>query len=446
MMYQLTQANQIPKDKGLRHFLRPLTGEEDLVTLEGAAWKRWRAIFNPGFSATHILTLIPKMVEEVNIFKDIVEKHARQNDMFYLEEATLNLTIDIIGRVVMDHAFASQTRHNELTTTLRKQVEWCTTGVNVNPLEYINIFRPFVHMYNARKMNRYLTRELDKRYSAIQSNAKNPKNSVIDLALKSYLEENPSATGINADFKAFAMAQIKLFIFAGYDNTSTGAVFTYHLLAQHPETLAKVRAEHDGVFGSNIDAAASLLTSKPSLLNQLPYTLAVIKESLRIYPSVAALRDGQPGFSISSDSGQNLPTDRCIVWGDHYGTHHNPRQWARPEEFLPERWLVPEGDELYPTKNAWRPFERGPRNCIGQELALTEIKLILALTIRSFNVKEAYREFDEMKKNPRGWNVNGQRAYMMRRGGGHPADHYPCKVAFTHRMEDQNAIKSSICR
>ena len=37
MMYHLTQANQVPKDKGLRHFLRPLTGKEDLVTLEGAA-------------------------------------------------------------------------------------------------------------------------------------------------------------------------------------------------------------------------------------------------------------------------------------------------------------------------------------------------------------------------------------------------------------------------
>ena len=101
MMYQLTQANQIPKDKGLRHFLKPLTGKEDLVTLEGAAWKRWRGIFNPGFSASHIATLIPSMVEEGKVFKGILEKHARSGEMFYLERATLNLTIDIIGRVVM---------------------------------------------------------------------------------------------------------------------------------------------------------------------------------------------------------------------------------------------------------------------------------------------------------------------------------------------------------
>ena len=101
MMYQLTQANQIPKDKGWRHFLKPLTGKEDLVTLEGASWKRWRAIFSPGFSASHISTLIPSMIEEGEIFKGIPRNHARNGELFYLEKSTLNLTIDIIGRVVM---------------------------------------------------------------------------------------------------------------------------------------------------------------------------------------------------------------------------------------------------------------------------------------------------------------------------------------------------------
>ena len=53
---------------------------------------------------------------------------------------------------------------------------------------------------------------------------------------------------------------------------------------------------------------------------------------------------------------------------------------------------------------------------------------MLALTIKTFNAKDAYEEFDEMRKTPKGWNANGQRAYMMRRDGGHPADYYPRKV------------------
>lgn len=300
--------------------------------------------------------------------------------------------------------------------------------MNVNPLEYINIFRPFVHIYNSRKMNRYLMRELDHRYSTIQGSEENKGKSVIDLALKSYLDENPSATGINADFRDFAMAQIKLFIFAGHDTTSTGAIFSYHLLSQHPEALAKVRTEHNSVFGPDTNSVASILSSNPSLLNQLPYTLAVVKESLRMYPTVAALRDGQSDFFMLNDKGQNLPTLHCVVWGDHYGTHHNSCYWVRPEEFLPERFLVPEEDELYPPKNGWRPFEKGPRNCVGQELALTEIKVMLVLTIRDFDFRDCYAEYDTMNGNPKGWNVNGQRAYMMRRAGGFPADHYPCRV------------------
>ena len=336
-----------------------------------------------------------------------------------------------------DHKFASQTNHNELTTALRQQLEWCTTGTNVNPFEYINVFRPLVHMYNTRRMNRYLKHELDNLYSAIQDAKGTRKKSVVDLALASYLTENPSASSINADFQDFAMAQIKLFVFAGHDTTSSGVVFTYHLLSQHPEVLREVRAEHDRVFGTNVGNVASLLSSQPSLLSQLTYTLAMIKESLRIYPTVAALRIGQPEFFISTVDGQTLPTENCVIWGDHYGTQHNPQSWTRPEEFLPERFLVPEGNELYPPKNGWRPFERGPRNCIGQELALTEIKVVLALTIREFEFKNDYGSLDAKKQRPQNWHVNGQRAYMMRRGGGHPADHYPCKVSFVQASKEK---------
>ena len=85
------------------------------------------------------------------------------------------------------------------------------------------------------------------------------------------------------------MAQIKGFIFAGHDATSASAVFTYHLLSTHPKVLAKVRAEHDKIFGPDVDEVASILCAKPSIINELPYTLAVIKETLRIYPLVAAL-------------------------------------------------------------------------------------------------------------------------------------------------------------
>lgn len=101
MMHQMTQDNSVPKYKGSRHLLRSLTGGEDLVTPESPVWKRRRAIFNAGFSLNHIMVLVPNIVEEVMIFRNILRVHAEIGDLFHLEELSLNLTIDIIGRVVM---------------------------------------------------------------------------------------------------------------------------------------------------------------------------------------------------------------------------------------------------------------------------------------------------------------------------------------------------------
>ena len=101
MISQVMQDRLLPKHKGLRYFLKPLTGEFDLVTMEGPMWKRWRTIFNPGFSASHIMTLIPAMVEETQIFRGILLRAAEKAEVSQLERATLNLTVDVIGQVVM---------------------------------------------------------------------------------------------------------------------------------------------------------------------------------------------------------------------------------------------------------------------------------------------------------------------------------------------------------
>lgn len=101
LIYQLTQANQLPKDPGVTTFMKPLAGKQNLVTMEGPAWKRWRSIFNPGFSVSHISSLVPDMVEKIEIFKKKLLEHANNGKMVYLEEMVLGLTIDIIGGAVM---------------------------------------------------------------------------------------------------------------------------------------------------------------------------------------------------------------------------------------------------------------------------------------------------------------------------------------------------------
>lgn len=98
---QFTQERLLPKHPGLRRFFGPLTGKQDLLSMEGPAWKTWRGIFNPGFSTAHLMTLVPAMMKDVSIFCDQLQEHARQGDVFSLEEMTLNVTIDVIGRVAL---------------------------------------------------------------------------------------------------------------------------------------------------------------------------------------------------------------------------------------------------------------------------------------------------------------------------------------------------------
>jgi sterigmatocystin biosynthesis cytochrome P450 monooxygenase len=99
--YQVTQSHSLPKFHALRAYMRPMTGGNDMITLEGAAWKTWRNTFNPGFRSGHLMTLIPSMLEEISIFCQILRDFAEQQKQFSLDRITTRLSLDIIGRVTL---------------------------------------------------------------------------------------------------------------------------------------------------------------------------------------------------------------------------------------------------------------------------------------------------------------------------------------------------------
>jgi cytochrome P450 len=225
------------------------------------------------------------------------------------------------------------------------------------------------------------------------------------------------------------MVRQRLVIFVGYDANATVLCYCFHYLSKNPEALARLRAEHDDVLGKDAAAAGSRLTEDACLVNRLPYTLAVIKEVMRLFPPACGDRQGQAGVSITNDKGDLCETDDTIIQFSHITLHRNPKYWVRPDDFLPERWLVPVGHELYPQQNSWRPFESGPRNCIAQALVLTELRIMLACLVRTFDITPAYDEYDE--KHPRKGiqTYEGERAYLIERGAAHPTAGYPCRVA-----------------
>ncbi|KAI1842737.1 hypothetical protein JX266_011058 [Neoarthrinium moseri] len=431
--YQITQKHSLPKYHALRRFLYPLTHGFDLLTMEGNYWKEWRAIFSPGFNGSHLMTLVPGLVEDTEAFCDILHERARKGVLAPLHEATTNLAMDVIGRVALDTQLNTQRGQNPLAKALRNQIPWLNFGNDMDLLARFNPFRPLICWRNKRTMDQYLARELDTRYrtkSMTLVNGAERGRSITDLAIDTYLNRSTGTQRLDETFMKFAINQIILFMFAGHDTTSSTICYSLYLLSTHPLALAELRKEHDKVLGTNTSETATLLRQSPYLLNQLPYTLAVIKETLRLFPAASSTRSGERGTHVLA-GGQRFPTEGFMVWSLHQALHRDPALWNMPDAFRPERWLPDRADKLNrPLRDAWRPFEFGPRNCLGQELAVLEIKVVLVMLVRTFNVIVAYEEWDRLQGHhdgkPHNMTVAGERAYQV--GMQHPSEGFPCRV------------------
>lgn len=156
--------------------------------------------------------------------------------------------------------------------------------------------------------------------------------------------------------------EVDTFMFEGHDTMSVSMVWTLLLLGHHPDIQAKVHQEIDLVWNDVQLSDNQHLTSNH--LRELKYLEAVIKESLRLFPSVpiisrVAKEDiHYQGYTIPKGS-----TVGVLI----YMLHRDPNVFPQPEKFIPERFT--EGSESTATKNPFQyvAFSAGSRNCIGQK-------------------------------------------------------------------------------
>lgn len=102
---QFTQIRSLPKHRITRTFLEPLTDNLDMTSADGKQSKVWRSRFNPSFSPRNITMLIPELIDEIVVFRELLAGMAgpqgQWGDVFQLEERTTNLTFDVILRATM---------------------------------------------------------------------------------------------------------------------------------------------------------------------------------------------------------------------------------------------------------------------------------------------------------------------------------------------------------
>lgn len=176
--------------------------------------------------------------------------------------------------------------------------------------------------------------------------------------------------------------QMKTFLFAGHDTTAIIISWIFYFLAEHPDILLRVRKELDEVFGVNTTPSqvAEQIISAPKLHTKLKFTLACIKESLRLEPPASPVRQSTPGYSFTTSSNITFsPPEECLIYISTYLLHRDPNVWGEDaDEFKPDRFMKKEY-----TLSSYMPFSRRPRDCIGNALALLEVVHVLcgSLTI-----------------------------------------------------------------
>ena len=100
-LYQIAQEHPLSKYHMLKSFLQPITEGLDIVTMEGPLWKKWRGVFNPGFSANHLMTLTTAIVEETGAFCSRLQELCETQEVFTMKSLADFLALDVIGRVVL---------------------------------------------------------------------------------------------------------------------------------------------------------------------------------------------------------------------------------------------------------------------------------------------------------------------------------------------------------
>ncbi|EFQ96594.1 hypothetical protein PTT_00378 [Pyrenophora teres f. teres 0-1] len=393
-----TQPYSVDKSPTVQAGVGGLIGKFSLLTGNGEIWRGLRKTFNPGFAPQHLLSLLPVIIDKTYRFVDKLDDLAKSGLAIEMEPCCTNVTFDIISQVITNIDCKAQAANDEAHAIVRhfrslKALYNQESGLTAS---WLNLPKTFMKYIYTKRLDDALKKCILDKYAETKVNDKlKPKEtkdvSVLALALQDIEEMTPHILQSTAD-------QVKTFLFAGHDTTSILLQRLFYALSIHPRCLAKIRAEHDAIFG-DADPRQVFLDQADETMQALKYTSACIKEGLRLWPPAGSARMSHNGFKIRTSEGDDVCVDGTIIYNCHWIIHRDPNVYGETaEDFVPERWFgdvdtssatanddgSSAGDSKLPS-GAWRPFERGPRNCIGQELVNIEVRIILACVMRRYD-------------------------------------------------------------
>ena len=166
--------------------------------------------------------------------------------------------------------------------------------------------------------------------------------------------------------------QVKTFLTAGHESSAMALTWIFLLLANAPDADRRLAQELGNVPGDRPPAYEDL--------PDLPFTQAIVKEALRLYPPLWIT--GRKAIARCEIAGHTVPAGSLILTSQ-WAVQRSARYFSQPTEFRPERWLTETADL---PRFAYFPFGGGPRVCIGQNFAFVETTLILAAIAQRFQL------------------------------------------------------------
>jgi cytochrome P450 len=169
--------------------------------------------------------------------------------------------------------------------------------------------------------------------------------------------------------------EVIIIFLAGHETSALAATYVWYLLSLHPEQEAKLHAELDAV----LDGRAPTYDD----LERLAYTRMVIEEAMRLYPPAPALtgRVAREPDEICGRPVKKGAEVAILPWV----LHRHRTLWEDPDRFDPERFSR-ETSATRP-RFAYLPFGGGPRICIGAQLAMTEVSLLVATMAQRYRLR-----------------------------------------------------------
>lgn len=335
-----------------------------LVNSHGDVWLRQRRLLAHGFRPSHLQTLLPLQQGVLQELMAGFDGEAQRGPVD-IHQQMVRFTLRLVGRALFGRSLADRELQQigdaitEIQAFIVRQV--------VQPYK-----RPWFHLTGEYARHQRTRAEADALVLRhIQSRLEGHGSDGDFLRL---LMETPyHDTGERMGQAQVLIESLQLMV-AGNETSSNALTWILYLLARHPRYIRDLRDEVEAIVGDDPFTYQNL--------HQLPGTLRVIDEALRLYPPfwtidrIALHDDDVAGIRIPAGT---------LVMPYIYGTHRNPAHWPDADTFDPSRFEPDRSKARHPF--AYIPFGGGPRICIGNNMAVMQLLLIVATFVRTYDFR-----------------------------------------------------------